>query len=335
MSRLKHHWCLFIILILGFMLIHTLWDSSTQVSTEWQSESEEMYKLKVGFSQIETDNPWRTAQINSFREALLPDNIGFIYHEPEEYSVEWQFKDIQNLIKERVNYLVIVPADLKALTPVLQEAKDAHIPVILIDQSADTIDSTYYMSLISADYLKEGAICAQMLADKYPDETCNIVEIYGAKNSPSAQARSQGFHTALKNYPNLHVIGREYGDFDRVTAQKAMENALVKATDTKQTIHAVFAHSDEDGLGALQAIKTAGISPQSISIVSINGIQDVCKAILANEYLGTVESNPKWGFLVKILIQQRENGYPPFPSMIIPYSVITSENAASYYPTAY
>lgn len=45
------------------MLIHTLWDSSTQVSTEWQSESEEVYKLKVGFSQIETDNPWRTAQL--------------------------------------------------------------------------------------------------------------------------------------------------------------------------------------------------------------------------------------------------------------------------------
>ena len=112
--------------------------------------------LHVGFSQIETDNPWRTAQINSFREALLPNGMDFIYHEPEDHSVQWQLEDIRSLIREGVDYLVIVPADLSALTPVLQDAKDAGIPVILIDQSAETIDQSYYVSLISADYLKEG-----------------------------------------------------------------------------------------------------------------------------------------------------------------------------------
>lgn len=331
---LKKHWCLLIVGVLCVLLGITLYNTSGQ-AVIWNPESGDSSCLHVGFSQMETDNPWRTAQINSFREALLPNGIDFIYHEPEEYTVQWQLEDIRSLIREKVDYLVIVPADLTALTPVLQDAKDAGIPVILIDQSAETIDPSYYVSRISADYLREGQLCAGLLADRFGDKPCNIVEIYGTESSPGAQARSRGFHQALAQYPNLPIIDVEYGNFDRVTAQKAMENALIKASGKSQTIHAVFAHSDEDGLGALQAIKVAGLPPGDISIVSINGIQDVCKAIIAGEYLGTVESNPRWGFIVDFLIQQMERGVKPFPMVLIPYQVITSENAAEYAPTAY
>ena len=301
-----------IITTLLFLLVYTIYTSSIPLPDVVNHVDDH---ITVGFSQIETDNPWRTTQINSFREAFGPSNIEFIYHEPEEYTAKWQQEDITKLIREKVDYLVIVPADLDALVPALESAKEAGIPVILIEQSADTIDRDLYMSRISADYLREGAICAQLLAEKYAGRSCNIVEIYGTESSPSAKARSKGF--------------------DRVTAQKAMENALVKTSDSHKSVQAVFAHSDEDGLGALQAIKTAGLSPNDISIVSINGIQDVCKAIIAGEYLGTVESNPKWGFIVETLINQRERGYTPFPTVIIPYNIITEANAVSYFPTAY
>lgn len=330
----RKHWCLVIIAVLCVLLGITLYRTSSQ-PPRWEPEPEGSSRLRVGFSQLETDNPWRTAQINSFREALLPNGMDFIYHEPEAYTVQWQLEDIRSLIQEKVDYLAIVPADLSALTPVLQDAKEAGIPVILIDQSAETIDRSYYVSLISADYLKEGQICASLLAERFGQEPCNIVEIYGTESSPGAQARSRGFHQALAQYPNLRVTDVEYGNFDRVTAQKAMENALIKASTRGQTIHAVFAHSDEDGLGALQAIKVAGLPPGEIAIVSINGIQDVCKAIIAGEYLGTVESNPRWGFLVAFLIQQMERGVKPFPTVMIPYQIITSENAAQYALTAY
>lgn len=334
MALLKKHWCLIIILVLCCLLGITLYDTSNQAVT-WEPKAADNSGLHVGFSQIETDNPWRTAQINSFREALIPNRMNFIYHEPADYTVQWQLEDIRSLIREKVDYLVIVPADLSALTPVLQDAKDAGIPVILIDQSAETIDQSYYVSLISADYLKEGQICAKLLADQFGDSPCRIVEIYGTESSPGAQARSRGFHEALEQYPNMEIIDVEYGNFDRVTAQKAMENALIKASNKGQSIDAVFAHSDEDGLGALQAIKVAGLQPGEISIVSINGIQDVCKAIIAGEYLGTVESNPRWGFIVEFLIQQMERDCKPFPMVMIPYQIITSENAAEYALTAY
>ncbi|MFR3753482.1 MAG: substrate-binding domain-containing protein [Enterocloster sp.] len=110
--------------------------------------------------------------------------MDFIYHEPEDHSVQWQLEDIRSLIREGVDYLVIVPADLSALTPVLQDAKDAGIPVILIDQSAETIDQSYYVSLISADYLKEGQICAGLLADKFGEQPCRIVKSTAPRAHP-------------------------------------------------------------------------------------------------------------------------------------------------------
>ena len=210
-SLLKKHWCLLIICSLCIILGITLYDTSNQ-AVNWEPEPADSSGLHVGFSQIETDNPWRTAQINSFREALIPNGMDFIYHEPEDYSVQWQLEDIRSLIREGVDYLVIVPADLSALTPVLQDAKDAGIPVILIDQSAETIDQSYYVSLISADYLKEGQICAGLLADKFGNQPCRIVEIYGTESSPGAQARSKGFHQALMQYPNMEIIDVEYGN---------------------------------------------------------------------------------------------------------------------------
>ena len=110
MSRFKllfrKHWCLLIICSLCVILAITLYDTSNQAAN-WEPEPADSSSLHVGFSQIETDNPWRTAQINSFREALLPNGMDFIYHEPEDHSVQWQLEDIRSLIREGVDLSLI------------------------------------------------------------------------------------------------------------------------------------------------------------------------------------------------------------------------------------
>lgn len=103
-----------IIAVLLFLLVYTIYTSSIPLPDVVNHVDDH---ITVGFSQIETDNPWRTTQINSFREAFGPSNIDFIYHEPEEYTAKWQQEDITELIREKVDYLVIVPADLDALVP--------------------------------------------------------------------------------------------------------------------------------------------------------------------------------------------------------------------------
>ncbi|MHC1772904.1 MAG: ABC transporter substrate-binding protein [Flexilinea sp.] len=291
---------------------------------------------KLGLSLVETSNPWRTVQINSFKEIARSGSVELVYYEPDEYTVEWQVQNLRKLIDEGVDYLVVVPHETAPLQEMLELARERKIPVILIEQNRESIPRELFATLISTDYIREGEICAQMLVEKYGDRPCNIVEIFGTLNSPVTKGRSEGFHRVLDKYPNLKIIASEYGNFDRVTAQKAMEKILVQALDQGKTIDAVFAHSDEDGLGALQALKVAGQPVGTdISIVSINGVQDVCKAIIAGEYLGTVKSNPRWGQIVLTLVQMMERGTKPFPMVIIPYRIINADNAEERFPTAY
>ena len=98
MTFLKKNWCLMIIAVLLFLLVYTIYTSSIPLPDVVNHVDDH---ITVGFSQIETDNPWRTTQINSFREAFGPSNIDFIYHEPEEYTAKWQQEDITELIREK------------------------------------------------------------------------------------------------------------------------------------------------------------------------------------------------------------------------------------------
>ena len=331
---LKKYWYFISVSVLGCILAFTLYQCTFQYDY-WNNKSQESSVTRVGFSQTEADSSWRSVEMRSLRDALVSQQMELIYHEPENASPEWQLEDIRQLIRSNVNYLVIVPSDLHVLFPALAEAKAANIPVILIDQAAELSNSDYYMSRISADYCREGRICAELLTEKFGAAPCNIVELSGPEGSPGAKARDLGFQQIIQEHPNMKIIDLEYGNFDRIMAQKSMENALFEAKSRGEQINAVFAHSDESGLGALQAIKVAGIAPRDIPIVSINGIQDVCKALIAGDYYGPVTSNPRWGFIVVSLIQQFERGVSPFPMVLIPCQTITAENALEHMSTAY
>lgn len=293
-------------------------------------------KITIALSLIETENPWRTAQINSFKTATEPAGMNFIYTEPEEYTTEWQVQNVTGLLEAGIDYLVIAPHDTPALTPVLELAKKKGTHVFLIEQEAGALPGEYYTSLIGTDYIKEGRLCAEMLAEKFEGAQCNIAEITGTKTSTITRLRSQGFREEIQNYPNLKIMYCEAGNFDGITAQKAMEKIIVEAVSGSEEINAVFAHSDADGLGVLQALKIAGMQPgKDVQIVSVNGVQDVCKAIIAGEYLGTIESNPKWGEIAVMLVKQIERGAKPFPRVFSPYRIINGENAQEIYSYAY
>ena len=98
-----------IITTLLFLLVYTIYTSSIPLPDVVNHVDDH---ITVGFSQIETDNPWRTTQINSFREAFGPSNIEFIYHEPEEYTAKWQQEDITKLIREKVDGVLISFQDI-------------------------------------------------------------------------------------------------------------------------------------------------------------------------------------------------------------------------------
>lgn len=296
------------------------------------SSKDDKKVVRVAFSQTELDNPWITDMINSFKMAAEYQSMEFIYHIPDENSTEWQINDLETLLKENIDYLIIAPRDTTVIEEILPKAEEEDIPVILMS-SQDVQTGDVFATSISTDYFQEGVLCARALAEKYQGRRCRIVEIKGTEGSSIARDRSAGFHAEISKYTQMSILVAEVGDFNRITAQRAMEHIIVNYPNQ---FDAVFAHSDEDGLGVLQALKVAGYKPgENISIVSVNGLQDVIKAIIAGEYTATVESNPRLGFVAFDIIAQLERDYTPSPYVVMPYRVINSDNAEELLTSSY
>ena len=171
-----------------------------------------------------------------------------------------------------------------------KEAKDANIPIVLVDRQASGVDDLY-ATFIGSDFVKEGQDACDQLA-KAMDEKGNVVILLGTTGASAATGRTKGFMQEITKYPNMKVIKQQDGDFTRQTGKQVMESFLKSAGD----IQGVFAENDDMGMGAVQAIQEAGKAPgKDIKLVGIDGIKDAFQAMVDGKYNCSVECNPLLG----------------------------------------
>lgn len=289
--------------------------------------------ITVALSKVEKNNPRLTKMINSFESASDARNVKFIYHEPKKFTIEWQLEDVNSLLKEGIDYLVLAPREITIIDDILAMADKYNTPVILLSSQVEEEMMADVVSSINTDFVKEGKVCAKILAEKYNGKMCRIIEVRGIQGSSIAMERAVGFRMEMANHPNMVLVDSIQGNFDRVSAQESMETVIVTRTDE---FDAVFAHSDEDGIGVLNAMKVSGyLDEHKVDIVSVDGVQDVFKAIIAKEYLATVYSNAKLGDVAFDIIGQMERGFKPSKSVFIPYAIINEDNAEVHLQLTY
>ena len=269
-------------------------------------------RLKVGFSQMEYNNPWRIAETNSIKEEARRRGIELLYTNAKG-SVIKQAADVKYLIRQRVGYIILAPREYEGLAPALQAARKAKIPVILIDRDAKGRPGVDYVTLIASDFIWEGRRAATWLVTATGGQA-NIVEITGTKGASVARDRAAGFRAVIARHPRMRILASQCGDFAWIDGQKAMETII----QTKGSlITAVFAHNDEMAIGAIQALKAAGMTPgKEVILVSIDGEQDALKAIIAGELGATVECDPLFGPKVFEVIEDHRRG-EAIPTRII------------------
>ncbi|HVF91447.1 MAG TPA: ABC transporter substrate-binding protein [Blastocatellia bacterium] len=250
-------------------------------------------KIVVGFSQMENNNPWRIAETNSIRDeaARRSDKFDLVVTDAQGQTAK-QVSDVEDLIARRVDAIFLAPREFEGLAPALQAAREAKIPVFLIDREAAGIAGQDYVSFLGSNFVEQGRRAAEWLA-RQANGKANIVELTGTAGSSVARDRSQGFHDEIKKHPDMRVIVSQTGDFSRAAGQKVMENII---QSKGREITAVYAHNDEMALGAIQALKAAGLKPgQDVTIVSVDGEKAALEAIVAGDLGATVESNPRFG----------------------------------------
>lgn len=191
----------------------------------------------------------------------------------------------------------------------------------------------YILGYAASDYYAEGELCADILARHFGIEPCHTMVIQGEKSSAMDWERYMGFMHGVREHSNLYVSKRVESSGNRLTAQKVTESVIA---DQDVDFNAVFAQSDEDGLGVLQALKLAGMEPgKDVVIVSIGGIQDVFKAIIAREYLATVKSSPEYGDVVFDIINRHQRGEKPDRQTMVRHREYTMDNAEELFEDAY
>lgn len=297
---------------------------------------EEKKGLTVAVSQVEPLTPWKTAQLNSLMEAAAEREITLLYHTPQEETVSWQINDIKELFHEDIDYLILIPKERTGYDQVLEEAKQRGIPVILAQQKVEQDpeeEENEYLSYVGSDYFKEGELCANMLSEYFGIRACKIMVIQGEKSSFMSWDRYRGFMQGIRDHSNLYISKKVESSSDRLTAQKMTELTLA---EEGIDFNAVFAPSDEEGLGVLQALKLAGVKPgKDMTLVSIEGIQDVLKAIIAQEYMATVKSDPEYGDIIFDLIEKYREGKTVSKEVLLPNDIYTGNNAEERFQYGY
>ena len=247
-------------------------------------------KLVVGFAQIGQESGWRDGETNDIQwyAAQHTDTIDLVFADAQQKQ-ENQIKAIRNFIDMGVDVIAFPPVVETGWEAVLTECKEAGIPVILVDRGVDESCADLYATQISSDFIWEGAQAADMVGDLLGGSG-KVVELEGTVGASAANERKQGFDDELADkYPDIEIVASQTGDFTRALGKEVMES-FIKSYDN---IDAVFAHNDDMALGAIEAIKEAGLKPgEDIKVVGCDGVKGAFEAMVAGEMNGTVECNP-------------------------------------------
>ncbi|HYD54171.1 MAG TPA: ABC transporter substrate-binding protein [Gemmatimonadaceae bacterium] len=285
----------------------------------------------VGFSQMESDNPWRLAQTKSLREEAAKRGYQLVVTDAQGQTAK-QVSDVEDLIARRVKLILLAPREFEGLAPALQAARAANIPVILVDREAAGTPGQDFVTFLGSNFVEQGRRAAEWLA-KETNGQASIVEISGTPGASVAADRAKGFREGIAKYPGMKIIASQTGNFTRAQAQGVMQNV---AQSLGPRITAVYTHNDEMALGAIQALKAAGRTPGSdVKVVSIDGQRAALEAIARGELGATVESNPRFGPLAFETIEKLRKGDAIAPRILITDRFFDRANAARYVAEAY
>ncbi|WP_271774874.1 galactofuranose ABC transporter, galactofuranose-binding protein YtfQ [Aeromonas salmonicida] len=283
--------------------------------------------MTVGFSQIGSESGWRAAETSVAKTEAEKRGITLKIADAQQKQ-ENQIKAIRSFIAQGVDAIFIAPVVQTGWEPVLQEAKEADIPVFLLDRNITVKDDSLFMTGVAADSVHEGAVAADWLVRQLDGKACNVVELQGTVGASVALDRKKGFLDTVTKVPTIKIIRTQSGDFTRSKGKEVMES-FIKAENNGKNICAVYAHNDDMAIGAIQAIKEAGLKPgKDIKIISIDGVPDIFKAMIAGEANASVELTPNMaGPAFDALLAYKKDGSLP-PKHIKTASILFQPDSA-------
>ena len=276
------------------------------------SKSSSSDEITIGFSQVGAESDWRTANSESMKSTFSEKNGYKLIFDDAQQKQENQITAIRNFIQQDVDYIVLAPVTETGWDTVLKEAKDADIPVIIVDRMIDVSDDSLYTAWVGSNFKMEGQKACEWLnayAEAKGMKEVNIAHIQGTIGASAQIGRTEGLEEAAKEY-GWNIVAQQTGEFTQAKGQEVMESMLKQ----HDNINVVYCENDNEAFGAIDAIEAAGktvgsdIANGEIMVISFDttnaGLQDVLDGKIECD----VECNPLHGPRAEELIKKLEAG---------------------------
>ena len=274
-----------------------------------QMQETERASIVVGFSQLGAESSWRIANTDSMERAAKDAGYGLMMENANQKQ-EKQIDAIRSFIAYRVDVIVFSPIVETGWDNVLTEAKQAGIPVILMDRMIDTEDDSLYASYVGADFYAEGRRAGEYLirkADAMGTDSLRIVEICGTTDSTPMRDRQRGFMDVIGQDARFTVIESVDGDFLRSKGEECMRELLEKYG--ADGIDVIYSHNDSMTLGILDVLEQNGIQPgKDMLLITVDGEKEAVDALKAGKINCVVQCTPNLGPATMELVRRLSAG---------------------------
>ncbi|QSF46275.1 ABC transporter substrate-binding protein [Paenibacillus tianjinensis] len=331
-------WCL----ILGLLLMSGCFNGSGEPSqpaaplavspliTDFEppGEPNPIKPIILGFSQLGSESTWREANTASIKEAAKEAGITLLLTNAEQDQNK-QFEAIRSFIRRDVDMIAIAPVVQTGWEGILEETREAGIPVIILDRSVNVEDGSLYITFIGSDFYDEGVKAAKYMIDRMRHHSgiIRIAELQGTVGSTPSIDRGLGFRKILEGKKNFQITQTKPADFTRSGGRKVMREFLKQPKDKLPQV--LFAHNDDMAIGAVDAIKEAGLKPGSdIIIISVDGTRRAFEQMVDGNINAVVECNPLLGPLLMQAVKEIMAGRTLPKRMVTPEDIFTQELAA-------
>jgi len=275
-------------------------------------------KIVVGFSQVGAESDWRGAHTESMKSVLREENGYTLILEDGQQKQVNQIRAIRTFIQQEVDYIVLAPVTEDGWDTVLQEAKDAGIPVILVDRRVNVEDESLFTCWVGADFELEAKKVAEWInqysiLQEIAPESLRIVNIQGTLGATAQIGRTKGLADGAKLH-GWNILAEVSGDFTQAKGREVMEAFLQQYED----INIVYCENDNEAFGAIEAIEAAGkkvgadIKNGEIMVVSFDGVNEKAVQFVREGKITCIaECNPLHGPRVRAIIEKLEKGETP------------------------
>ena len=284
--------------------------------------------ITIGLSQVGAESDWRVANSESMKAVFTEENGYHLLFDDARQMQENQISAIRKFIQQQVDYIVLMPIRETGWDGVLQEAKDAGIPVILVDRMIDTKLEGLYASHVGSDFLLEGDLAVRWMEERYRDAEgqVNIIHIQGTYGSTAQLGRTAALETAIARNENWNLLAQLDGDFTQAKTYEVMRDYL-DGLPPGQAIDAVYCENDNESFGAVQALEEYGyaLGEHGVAVISFDATRNGLRYCMEGKIALAVECNPLLGQLAAQVIQDMERGELPDKHYFVEEQVFTGD----------